>query len=128
MATVAVTAVSLLAFAALTFAAYHTVNGTGHGIGSSTGGGVGAGQPVSLSVNSFYRVLNVAAMYHVSDNGAHTQQCSDGPEQYEAECWGTWGTAPCQKRSYTQSYIVGLGDQTGWHWMRGASCAGQTHQ
>jgi hypothetical protein len=128
LAVLPLAALSLLVFAALAFAAFHTTNGSYHGIGSSTGGGVGAGLPMSYSQHNLYDVEHIARMYHVYDNGVHNQQCSAGPTHGAAFCYGNWGTAPCQKRAYTQSFIVGIGDQSGWHWMRGASCAGQTHQ
>lgn len=117
-------ALCLLIFAALAFAAFHTTSNTYHGIGSSSGGGVGSGQPYAHAKNP----LDVqAAMYHVYDNGTHNLQCNDGPKDGEAICFGQWGTAPCQKRAYTRSFSS-VGQIMPWHWMRGASCAGQTHQ
>jgi hypothetical protein len=122
------TAILLLSFAAIAFAAFHTTANTYHGIGSSTGGGVGAGAPYAQSTHPFLDIDVQSSMYHVYDNGTLHRQCNDGPKSSHSLCYGIWGTAPCQKRAYMQSFAVGAGQLMPWHWMRGASCPGQTHQ
>lgn len=119
-----------LLLAGVALAAFHTTGGVYHGIGSSEAGGVGSGQPYAYSGyappndNSF---TYLAQMYHLQDNGGLHQQCSVQSKSW-ARCWGNWGTQPCRKRAYTYGHRANWGYLSPYHWMRGATCPGSSHQ
>lgn len=126
----AVVILCLLAFAGVATAAFHTSGGIHHGIGSTTGGGVGSGQPYARSGEDFDldTWYYFAGMYHLREDGGLNQQCYVGGAPYYAKCDGNWGVEPCKKRAYTRGWVSGYGDVSPWHWMRGSSCPGSTHQ
>lgn len=121
-------AAALLCSAAVAFAAFHYTNEVYHGIGSTTGGGVGAGKPYAQAQSTYADHLE-AAMYHLDNQGNLHRQCTSTVVYWNAYCEGdAWGTMPCRKRAYTRAFrSSGLYTMVP-HWMRGATCPGSTHQ
>jgi hypothetical protein len=126
----AIAATVVLLVAGIAAAAFHYTGSVYHGIGSSEAGGVGSGWPYAYSgtaegANPYWTYT--ARMYHVRDDGGLNQQCATQSSTW-ARCFGEWGSEPCKKRAYTSGVHSQIGVVSPYHWMRGASCAGQTHQ
>lgn len=124
--TLAVATIGVLCLAGIALAGFHTTNSIYHGLGSTTGGGVGAGQPYAVASSNVNDWVG-AGMYHQFDNGSWNQQCF-AHAQFNASCIGDWGSAPCKKYAWTQATRPGGAVVMGWHWIRGTSCSGAWHQ
>lgn len=115
----AVALLLVLCLAGVAAAAFHTLGNVYHGLGSSTGGGLGSGQPRSLAQNldgSVGRWVN-AGVYHLRDDGGWNQQCLTGWQANGAFCDGDWGSAPCRKHAWTEALSV-----YAWHPHGSPSC------
>lgn len=114
----AVAVAGCLSLAGVASAAFHTTAGVNHGIGSTTGGGLGAGSPYASASTAPFGPSLRAGMYHLRDDGGWNLQCV--MEGYNSvSCAGDWGSTPCRKYAWTSA---GNGFTMAWHGMNGSGC------